>query len=58
MASDRFVERAMTDEIMYELMQLSGREYVDVYAATLKAAPAVPAKSVAAPADRTPAAAA
>jgi 1-acyl-sn-glycerol-3-phosphate acyltransferase len=36
---DRFVERAITDEIMYELMVLSGREYVDVYAASLKAAP-------------------
>ena len=33
---DRFVERAITDEIMYELMALSGREYVDVYAASLK----------------------
>jgi 1-acyl-sn-glycerol-3-phosphate acyltransferase len=36
MAGDRFVERAVTDEIMYELMELSGREYVDVYAAKLK----------------------
>jgi 1-acyl-sn-glycerol-3-phosphate acyltransferase len=35
---DRFVERAVTDEIMYELMELSGREYVDVYAASLKGA--------------------
>jgi 1-acyl-sn-glycerol-3-phosphate acyltransferase len=33
---DRFVERAITDEIMYELMALSNREYVDVYAASLK----------------------
>jgi 1-acyl-sn-glycerol-3-phosphate acyltransferase len=33
---DRFVERAITDEIMYELMTLTGREYVDIYAATLK----------------------
>ncbi|OJF14751.1 lysophospholipid acyltransferase family protein [Couchioplanes caeruleus] len=33
---DRFVERAVTDEIMYELMTLTGREYVDVYAASLK----------------------
>src|SRR5204862_4369423 len=32
MAGDRFIERAVTDEIMYELMELSGREYVDVYA--------------------------
>lgn len=36
MAGDRFVERAVTDEIMYELMQLSGREYVDVYAQKVK----------------------
>jgi 1-acyl-sn-glycerol-3-phosphate acyltransferase len=33
---DRFVERAITDEIMYELMTLTGREYVDLYAASLK----------------------
>jgi len=37
MAGDRFVERSMTDEIMYELMLLSGQEYVDVYAAKVKA---------------------
>ncbi len=37
MSGDRFVERAVTDEIMYELMVLSGREYVDVYAAKVKA---------------------
>ena len=36
LAGDRFVERAITDEIMYELMELSGREYVDVYAQKLK----------------------
>jgi 1-acyl-sn-glycerol-3-phosphate acyltransferase len=35
---DRFAERAITDEIMYELMTMSGRQYVDVYAATLKTA--------------------
>ena len=34
---DRFVERAITDEIMYELMTLTGRRYVDVYASTKKA---------------------
>ncbi|NGM15360.1 lysophospholipid acyltransferase family protein [Verrucosispora sp. WMMA2044] len=39
LAGDRFVERAVTDEIMYELMELSGREYVDVYAQQLKAQP-------------------
>jgi 1-acyl-sn-glycerol-3-phosphate acyltransferase len=38
MAGDRFVERSMTDEIMYELMQLGAQEYVDVYAAKVKAA--------------------
>jgi 1-acyl-sn-glycerol-3-phosphate acyltransferase len=44
LAGDRFVERAATDEIMYELMELSGREYVDVYAQKVKAAQArVPA---------------
>jgi 1-acyl-sn-glycerol-3-phosphate acyltransferase len=30
--NDRFVLRSMTDEIMYELMLLSGQEYVDTYA--------------------------
>ena len=34
---DRFVLRSMTDEIMYELMILSGQEYVDTYAAKAKA---------------------
>jgi 1-acyl-sn-glycerol-3-phosphate acyltransferase len=32
MEQDRIVLRAMTDEIMYELMKLSGQEYVDEYA--------------------------
>ena len=39
---DRFVERAVTDEIMYELMTLTGRPYVDVYAASLKTAIVAP----------------
>ncbi|HEY7143034.1 MAG TPA: lysophospholipid acyltransferase family protein [Streptosporangiaceae bacterium] len=30
--SDRIVLRAITDEIMYELMKLAGQEYVDEYA--------------------------
>lgn len=38
MCGDRFVERSVTDEIMYELMQLSGQEYVDQYAAKVKRA--------------------
>ncbi|GAA5230388.1 lysophospholipid acyltransferase family protein [Arthrobacter cryoconiti] len=33
---DRFVQRSVTDEIMYELMRLSGQEYVDSYAGTVK----------------------
>jgi 1-acyl-sn-glycerol-3-phosphate acyltransferase len=41
MAGDRFVERAITDEIMYQLMVLSGREYVDMYAQKVKAAKAL-----------------
>jgi len=47
MVGDRFIERAVTDEIMYELMTLSGREYVDVYAQKIKsqlAAPVEPAE--------------
>ena len=36
MSGDRFIERAITDEVMYELMVLSGREYVDVYAQKVK----------------------
>jgi 1-acyl-sn-glycerol-3-phosphate acyltransferase len=36
MANDRFILRSMTDEIMYALMELSGAEYVDMYAAKAK----------------------
>ncbi|HEU5473991.1 MAG TPA: lysophospholipid acyltransferase family protein [Actinophytocola sp.] len=36
LAGDRFVERSITDEIMYTLMELSGQEYVDLYAAKAK----------------------
>jgi 1-acyl-sn-glycerol-3-phosphate acyltransferase len=35
-ADDRQVERAITDEVMYALMELSGQEYVDVYASKAK----------------------
>lgn len=35
--SDRFVLRSVTDEIMYSLMELSGQEYVDIYATRAKA---------------------
>ena len=34
--SDRFILRSVTDEIMYELSKLSGQEYVDVYASSVK----------------------
>ena len=37
MEDDRFILRSVTDEIMYALMSLSGQEYVDMYAATMKA---------------------
>lgn len=36
MEGDRFVLRSITDEIMYELMQLSEQEYVDMYATSMK----------------------
>ena len=54
MEGDRFVLRSITDEIMYELMELSGQEYVDIYAQVAKerlarkpgsAEPATPASS-------------
>ncbi|HZB72611.1 MAG TPA: lysophospholipid acyltransferase family protein [Acidimicrobiales bacterium] len=49
MSGDRFVERAVTDEIMYELMELSGREYVDIYAQKAKTAAAKPVAPVTEP---------
>ncbi|MFI1286963.1 lysophospholipid acyltransferase family protein [Streptomyces sp. NPDC020792] len=36
LAHDRFVLRAVTDEVMYEIMNLSGQEYVDIYATAAK----------------------
>ncbi len=36
LSGDRFVERSITDEIMYEIMTLSGQEYVDLYGARVK----------------------
>ena len=33
---DRFILRSVTDEVMYELMSLSGQEYVDMYATRAK----------------------
>jgi 1-acyl-sn-glycerol-3-phosphate acyltransferase len=36
MEGDRFILRSITDEIMYELSRLSGQEYLDVYATSVK----------------------
>ena len=36
MEDDRFVLRSLTDEIMYKIMDLSGQEYVDMYASRAK----------------------
>ena len=36
MESDRFILRSVTDEVMYEIMRLSGQEYVDIYATAAK----------------------
>ena len=33
---DRFILRSVTDEVMYELMTMSGQEYVDMYATRAK----------------------
>jgi 1-acyl-sn-glycerol-3-phosphate acyltransferase len=61
LAGDRFVERSITDEIMYTLMELSGQEYVDMYAARAKelmglaatgAGPLVPRQPSSAEVDR------
>jgi 1-acyl-sn-glycerol-3-phosphate acyltransferase len=63
LSGDRFVERSITDEIMYALMELSGQEYVDIYAARAKellaaeaagVRPAVPPQPSAAEAERVP----
>ena len=43
--TDRIVLRAITDEIMYELMKLSGQEYVDEYAQRRKAALQLPRRN-------------
>ncbi|TYL46144.1 1-acyl-sn-glycerol-3-phosphate acyltransferase [Nocardioides sp. BGMRC 2183] len=36
MENDRYILRSITDEIMYEIMKLSGQEYVDMYATKAK----------------------
>ena len=49
MEGDRFVLRSVTDEIMYAILSLSDQEYVDVYAATMKARLAAAAQRPEAP---------
>jgi 1-acyl-sn-glycerol-3-phosphate acyltransferase len=48
MEDDRFVLRSITDEIMYEIMDLSGQEYVDIYATKAKEDAQAEAKAAAA----------
>ena len=36
MENDRYILRSITDEVMYALMELSGQEYVDMYAGSMK----------------------
>ncbi len=36
MEGDRFILRSITDEIMYELSRISGQEYADVYASSVR----------------------
>lgn len=48
LGGNRFIERAVADEVMYELMQLSGQEYVDIYGSSLKKGSKAPS------ADRIP----
>jgi 1-acyl-sn-glycerol-3-phosphate acyltransferase len=36
MENDRYILRSITDEVMYEIMRLSGQEYVDKYASVAK----------------------
>ncbi len=45
MESDRYVLRAVTDEIMYAIMSLSDQEYVDRYASTVKSEQQAQAKA-------------
>ena len=45
--NDRFILRSATDEIMYEIMNLSGQEYVDMYASRAKALEKEAAKAAA-----------
>jgi 1-acyl-sn-glycerol-3-phosphate acyltransferase len=52
---DRFVLRSATDEILYEIMMLTGQEYVDEYASRVKAEMARPRADQPASAPESPA---
>ncbi|MEU4257684.1 lysophospholipid acyltransferase family protein [Streptomyces fradiae] len=55
MENEKAVVRAVTDEIMYRVLALSGQEYVDEYAATVKASgPAASAAPDGAAAPKAP----
>ena len=47
---DKVALRAVTDEIIYEIMQLSGQEYVDEYASRVKSRGGIAPASTAHPA--------
>jgi 1-acyl-sn-glycerol-3-phosphate acyltransferase len=54
MENDRYILRSITDEIMYEIMRLSGQEYVDMYAARAKELAKASDKASDRPADQAP----
>jgi 1-acyl-sn-glycerol-3-phosphate acyltransferase len=54
MEDDRFILRSITDELMYELMELSGQEYVDMYATRAKELLAKPPVTAAVPVGAPP----
>ncbi len=54
--NDRYILRSITDEIMYEIMVLSGQEYVDQYAGVAKEAQKKADKEAAAVAAASPSA--
>jgi 1-acyl-sn-glycerol-3-phosphate acyltransferase len=51
MENDRYILRSITDEIMYEIMRLSGQEYVDMYASRAKEESKKASDGSSAPAD-------
>jgi len=46
LGDDRFVLRAITDEIVHEISKLSGQEYTDVYASSVRQPRAEPAAAL------------